>query len=63
MAPTPACPGWYRRGVGNLEEDRWKWHAFDTVKESDHLADQDAVEILGQEAIERVIELETWGCP
>jgi succinate dehydrogenase / fumarate reductase flavoprotein subunit len=41
--------------------DSWERHAFDTIKGSDYLADQDAVEIICQEAIERVIEMEHWG--
>jgi succinate dehydrogenase / fumarate reductase flavoprotein subunit len=49
--------------LGNLEEDRWEWHAYDTVKGSDYLADQDVVEILCQEAIGAVIELEHMGLP
>ena len=49
--------------LGNLEEDHWEWHMFDTVKGGDYLVDQDAAEILAQEAIERVIELEHMGLP
>lgn len=43
-------------------DDRWESHAFDTVKGSDYLADQDTVEVLCREAPERVIEMENWGC-
>ncbi|WP_342305281.1 FAD-dependent oxidoreductase [Methanolobus sp. ZRKC5] len=43
-------------------DDRWESHAFDTVKGSDYLADQDTVEVLCKEAPERVIEMENWGC-
>jgi succinate dehydrogenase / fumarate reductase flavoprotein subunit len=60
---TGAAQGGIGAALGNLEEDRWEWHAFDTVKGSDYLADQDAVEILCQEAIEAVIELEHMGLP
>jgi succinate dehydrogenase / fumarate reductase flavoprotein subunit len=41
--------------------DTWERHAFDTIKGSDYLADQDAVEVMCQEAIDRVIEMEHWG--
>ena len=51
----------YLPALGNEEEDSWEWHFFDTVKGSDYLADQDAVEIMCREAIERVIEMEHWG--
>jgi succinate dehydrogenase / fumarate reductase flavoprotein subunit len=60
---TGAAQGGIGAALGNLEEDRWQWHAYDTVKGSDYLADQDAVEILCQEAIEAVIELEHMGLP
>ena len=43
------------------ENDRWEDHAFDTIKGSDYLADQDAVEVLCREASKRVIEMENWG--
>jgi succinate dehydrogenase / fumarate reductase, flavoprotein subunit len=42
-------------------KDTWERHAFDTIKGSDYLADQDAVEVMCQEAIDRVIEMERWG--
>jgi succinate dehydrogenase / fumarate reductase flavoprotein subunit len=60
---TGAAQGGIGAALGNLEEDRWEWHAYDTVKGSDYLADQDAVEILCREAIEAVIELEHMGLP
>ncbi len=43
-------------------DDSWETHAFDTIKGSDYLADQDTVELLCKEAPERVIEMENWGC-
>ena len=49
--------------LGNLDEDHWEWHMFDTVKGGDYLADQDAVEIMVQEAIETVYDLEHRGLP
>jgi succinate dehydrogenase / fumarate reductase flavoprotein subunit len=60
---TGAAQGGIGAALGNLEEDHWEWHAFDTVKGSDYLADQDAVEVLCREAIEAVIDLEHMGLP
>ncbi len=60
---TGAAQGGIGAALGNLEEDRWEWHAYDTVKGSDYLADQDAVDILCKEAIDTVIELEHMGLP
>ena len=60
---TGAAQGGVGAALGNLEEDRPEWHAYDTVKGSDYLADQDAVEILCHEAIEAVVELEHMGLP
>lgn len=45
------------------ETDRWEFHMFDTVKGSDYLGDQDAIEMMVREAPETVIEMEHWGCP
>lgn len=60
---TGAAQGGIGAALGNLEEDKWEWHMFDTVKGSDYLADQDAVEVMCQEAIECVYELEHMGLP
>jgi len=60
---TGAAQGGIGAALGNLEEDRWEWHAYDTVKGSDYLADQDSVDIMCQEAIDTVIELEHLGLP
>ena len=60
---TGAAQGGIGAALGNLEEDHWKWHAYDTVKGSDYLADQDAVDVLCKEAIDTVIELEHMGLP
>ena len=49
--------------VGNMEEDSWEWHLYDTVRGSDYLGDQDAQEILVREAVEVAFELEHLGCP
>ncbi len=60
---TGAAQGGVCAALGNLEEDHWEWHMFDTVKGGDYLVDQDAAEILAREAIECVIELEHMGLP
>jgi len=67
MYPTRSHTGAAQGGVcaalGNLEEDHWEWHMYDTIKGGDYLVDQDAAEILAREAIETVIELEHMGLP
>ncbi|MHB8673959.1 MAG: succinate dehydrogenase flavoprotein subunit [Candidatus Limnocylindrales bacterium] len=60
---TGAAQGGVCAALGNLEEDHWEWHMFDTIKGGDYLTDQDAAEILAREAIETVIELEHMGLP
>jgi len=60
---TGAAQGGIGAALGNLEEDHWEWHMFDTVKGGDYLVDQDAAEILAREAVETVYELEHWGLP
>jgi succinate dehydrogenase / fumarate reductase, flavoprotein subunit len=60
---TGAALGGIGAALGNLEDDKWEWHAFDTVKGGDYLTDQDAAEILAREAIDAVIELEHMGLP
>jgi succinate dehydrogenase / fumarate reductase, flavoprotein subunit len=49
--------------LGNMEEDNWEWHLYDTVRGSDYLGDQDAQEILVREAVEVAYELEHMGVP
>ncbi len=59
-----AAQGGINAALGNAPapiKDTWKNHAFDTIKGSDYLADQDAVELMCREGIERVIEMEQWG--
>lgn len=60
---TGAAQGGISAALGNLEPDSWEWHAYDTVKGSDYLADQDAVDVLCKEAVETIIELEHMGLP
>jgi succinate dehydrogenase / fumarate reductase flavoprotein subunit len=60
---TGAAQGGVGAALGNAEEDRWEWHAYDTVKGSDYLADQDAVDVMCKDAIDTIIELEHMGLP
>jgi succinate dehydrogenase / fumarate reductase flavoprotein subunit len=58
-----AAQGGVAASLANEEEDHWEWHMFDTVKGSDYLGDQDAIEILAREAAVTVRELEHLGTP
>ena len=60
---TGAAQGGISAALGNTEEDHWEWHMYDTVKGGDYLVDQDAAEVLSQEAIDAVLELEHMGLP
>ncbi len=60
---TGAAQGGISAALGNVEEDKAEWHAFDTVKGGDYLADQQAVHILAEEAIQAVYDLENRGLP
>jgi len=60
---TGAAQGGIAAALGNEEEDHWLWHAFDTVKGSDYLGDQDAIEALCKDAPRTVYELEHYGVP
>ncbi|MBI04684.1 MAG: succinate dehydrogenase flavoprotein subunit [Pelagibacteraceae bacterium] len=60
---TVAAQGGIGAALGNMGEDNWRWHMFDTVKGSDWLGDQDAIEYLCANAPEAVIELEEYGMP
>ncbi|MDE0200540.1 MAG: succinate dehydrogenase flavoprotein subunit [Caldilineaceae bacterium] len=67
LYPTRSHTGTAQGGIGaalgNLEEDRAEWHTFDTIKGSDYLADQDAVDLMCQEAVDVIYELEHMGLP
>jgi succinate dehydrogenase / fumarate reductase flavoprotein subunit len=67
LYPTRSHTGTAQGGIGaalgNLEEDHWEWHAFDTVKGGDYLVDQDAADIMCRDAVETVLELEHMGLP
>jgi succinate dehydrogenase / fumarate reductase, flavoprotein subunit len=60
---TVAAQGGISAALGNMGEDDWRWHMYDTVKGSDWLGDQDAIEYLCRNAPEAVYELEHWGVP
>ena len=60
---TVAAQGGIGAALGNMGDDNWKWHMYDTVKGSDWLGDQDAIEYLCTNAPEAVIELEEYGMP
>lgn len=60
---TVAAQGGIGAALGNMGEDNWLWHMYDTVKGSDYLGDQDAIEFLCRNAPEAVIELEHYGMP
>src|SRR5450755_4229907 len=60
---TVAAQGGVAAALGNSEEDNWHWHMFDTVKGSDYLGDQDAIEFMCRKANEAVYELEHFGMP
>ena len=60
---TVAAQGGIAASLGNMGQDNWRWHMYDSVKGSDWLGDQDAIEYLAREAPQAVYELEHWGVP
>ena len=60
---TVAAQGGISAALANMGEDDWRWHMYDTVKGSDWLGDQDAIEFMCKEAPAAVIELEHYGVP
>ena len=60
---TVAAQGGIAASLGNINEDNWHWHMYDTVKGSDYLGDQDAIEYMCRNAAEVVYELEHFGMP
>jgi succinate dehydrogenase / fumarate reductase flavoprotein subunit len=60
---TVAAQGGISAALGNMGEDDWRWHMYDTVKGSDWLGDQDAIEFMCKEAPNAIIELEHYGLP
>ncbi|WP_291426298.1 succinate dehydrogenase flavoprotein subunit [Deinococcus sp.] len=60
---TGAAQGGIGAALGNIQEDHWEWHMFDTVKGGDYLTDQDAAEVFSKDIIDVVYELEHMGLP
>ena len=60
---TVAAQGGIAASLGNMSQDDWRWHMYDTVKGSDWLGDQDSIEYLCRNAPQAVYELEHWGMP
>ena len=60
---TVAAQGGISAALGNIAEDHWEWHMYDTVKGADWLGDQDAIEYMCREAVPSIIELEHMGMP
>ena len=60
---TVAAQGGVSAALGNMGPDDWRWHMYDTVKGSDWLGDQDAIEYMCREAIPAIVELEHYGLP
>ena len=60
---TVAAQGGINAALGNMTEDDWRWHMYDTVKGSDWLGDQDAIHYMCREAPRAVLELESYGMP
>ncbi len=60
---TVAAQGGISAALGNMSEDDWRWHMYDTIKGSDWLGDQDAIEYMCKEAIPAIVELEHYGVP
>ncbi len=60
---TVAAQGGMGASLGNVSEDNWQWHMYDTVKGADWLGDQDAIEYMCRNAIPAVLELEDYGVP
>jgi succinate dehydrogenase / fumarate reductase flavoprotein subunit len=58
-----AAQGGIGAAIGNEESDNWQWHMFDTIKGSDYLGDQDAIEIMARDAPRVIYELEHMGVP
>jgi succinate dehydrogenase / fumarate reductase flavoprotein subunit len=60
---TVAAQGGISAALGNMGDDDWRWHMYDTIKGSDWLGDQDAIEYMVREAIPAIVELEHFGVP
>ena len=60
---TVAAQGGINAALGNMGEDDWRWHAYDTVKGADWMGDQDAIHYMCKQAPKAVLELESYGMP
>ncbi len=60
---TVAAQGGISGALGNMGDDNWRWHMYDTVKGSDWLGDQDSIEYMCKNAVDAIIELEHFGVP
>ena len=60
---TVAAQGGISAALGNMGDDDWRWHMYDTIKGADWLGDQDAIEYMCKEAMDAVVELEHYGVP
>jgi succinate dehydrogenase / fumarate reductase flavoprotein subunit len=60
---TVAAQGGVAAALGNVTEDKWIWHMYDTIKGSDYLGDQDAIEYMCKNAADAIYELEHYGMP
>jgi len=60
---TVAAQGGVAAALGNVAEDKWIWHMYDTIKGSDYLGDQDAIEFMCKNAADAIYELEHYGMP
>ncbi len=60
---TVAAQGGVSAALGNMGDDDWRWHMYDTIKGSDWLGDQDAIEYMCREAVPAIVELEHYGVP
>ncbi len=60
---TVAAQGGISAALGNISEDNWRWHFYDTIKGSDWLGDQDAIEYMCKNAMDAIVELEHYGVP
>ena len=60
---TVAAQGGIAAALGNISDDKWLWHMYDTIKGSDYLGDQDAIEFMCKNAAEAIYELEHMGMP
>ena len=59
---TVSAQGGITAALGNVDEDDWRWHMYDTVKGSDYLGDQDAIEYMCKMRLKRCMNWNIWAC-